>query len=245
MGKALAETFPEARRVFEEADDALGFSLSKLCFEGPEDDLKLTENTQPALVTMSTAAFAVLSNQGLQPRYVAGHSLGEYSALVRGIAAFRRCVRLVRKRGQYMQEAVRQGVGAMAALLKLPPDALDQLLAEAAQGESRHRREPQFPRSSGHRRTRGAVNRAMELGQDRRRETGHRAACQRSVPLPLDGTAPKPASRPIWTPLPSRTCGCPDQQLASRAKFVLVPKAREGLYHQVPNPVRWSDSCCT
>src|SRR5438270_2912726 len=107
MGKALADTYPVARRLFEEADEALGFSISRLCFEGPEDQLKLTENTQPALLTVSIAAFAVLSDKGLAPDYVAGHSLGEYSALVAaGGLPFADAVRLVRQRGRYMQEAV-------------------------------------------------------------------------------------------------------------------------------------------
>src|SRR5262245_8838909 len=107
MGKALAEAFPAARHIFEQADDALGFSISRLCFDGPADQLKLTENTQPALLTVSTAAFAVLRERGVSPDYVAGHSLGEYSALVAaGSLDFSAAVRLVRKRGQYMQEAV-------------------------------------------------------------------------------------------------------------------------------------------
>src|SRR5580704_14654658 len=112
MGKALADTYPSARRVFEEADDALGFPLSRLCFEGPEDQLKLTENTQPALLTVSVAAHAVLRSRGVTTDYVAGHSLGEYSALVAaGSLDFAAALRLVRKRGRYMQEAVPPGVG--------------------------------------------------------------------------------------------------------------------------------------
>src|SRR5579872_3025346 len=119
MGKSLAEGFPEAARVFETADEALGFSISKLCFEGPEDQLKLTENTQPALLAVSTAAAAVLAKLGIRPDYVAGHSLGEYSALVAaGALDFGDALRLVRQRGRYMQDAVPAGVGAMAALLK-------------------------------------------------------------------------------------------------------------------------------
>src|SRR6476661_8097686 len=136
MGKALAAEFPSAARVFEAADRALGFEISKLCFEGPEDALKLTENTQPALLTVSIAALSVLREKGVQPDYVAGHSLGEYSALVAaGSLEFADAVRLVRKRGQYMQSAVPAGVGAMAAILKLPEGKLDAVLAEAAQGE--------------------------------------------------------------------------------------------------------------
>src|SRR5579872_4630299 len=136
MGKSLAEGFPEAARVFETADEALGFPLSKLCFEGPEDQLKLTENTQPALLTVSIAAYAALKTRGVTPDFVAGHSLGEYSALVAaGSINFADAVKIVRKRGQYMQEAVPAGVGAMAALLKMPEDKLDAVLAEAAQSE--------------------------------------------------------------------------------------------------------------
>ena len=126
MGKTLADSFPEAARVFQEADEALGFPLSRLCFEGPDDQLKLTENTQPALLTVSIAAHAVLAAKGIAPAYVAGHSLGEYSALVAaGSLRFADAVRLVRKRGQYMQQAVPAGVGAMAALLKLPAGKLE------------------------------------------------------------------------------------------------------------------------
>src|ERR1022692_3828921 len=136
MGKALADTYAAARQVFEEADDALQFSISRICFEGPEDQLKLTENTQPALLTVSAAAFAVLKERGAVPDFVAGHSLGEYSALVAaGSLRFADAVRLVRQRGRYMQEAVPAGVGAMAAILKLPAGKLDALLEQAAQGE--------------------------------------------------------------------------------------------------------------
>src|SRR5438094_950429 len=121
MGKSLADAYPSARRVFEQADDALGFALSRLCFDGPEEELKLTQNTQPALLTVSIAALAVVRENGVAPDYVAGHSLGEYSALVAaGSLPFADAVRLLRKRGQYMQEAVPRGAGAMTALLKLP-----------------------------------------------------------------------------------------------------------------------------
>src|SRR6059058_4070320 len=114
MGKDVAEAYPAARRVFDDIDAALGFPISRLCFEGPEDQLKLTENTQPALLTVSVAASEVLREAGVSPDFVAGHSLGEYSALVAGGSLrFADAVRLVRKRGQYMQEAVPQGVGAM------------------------------------------------------------------------------------------------------------------------------------
>ena len=137
MGKLLAEQYPIARETFERADDALGVSLSRLCFEGPDAELKKTENTQPALLAVSVAAWRVLGEAaGYHAGIVAGHSLGEYSALVAaGALEFEEALRLVRKRGRYMQEAVPLGVGAMAALLKLPAGELDGVLAEAAQGE--------------------------------------------------------------------------------------------------------------
>ena len=178
MGKALAGTYPAARRVFEEADEALGFAISRLCFEGPEDQLKLTENTQPALLTVSIAAFEVLRAEGMAPDYVAGHSLGEYSALVAaGSLRFADAVRLVRKRGQYMQAAVPPGVGAMAAILKLPEGKLDAVLAAAAQGEvvsAANLNSPDQVVIAGHA---GAVNRAAELAKA--------AGARRAVLLPV------------------------------------------------------------
>src|SRR3989304_734928 len=118
MGRALYDSFASARAVFEQADHALGFSISELCFTGSEETLKLTENPQPALLTVSVAAYRLLEEKGLRPDFVAGHSLGEYSALVAaGSLAFEDALRLVRRRGRYMQEAVPPGVGAMAALL--------------------------------------------------------------------------------------------------------------------------------
>src|ERR1700720_3049426 len=136
MGKELAEMYPSAKAVFEEADKALGFSISKICFEGSEEDLKLTANTQPAILTCSIATYRVLEEKGLAPDFVAGHSLGEYSALVAaGSLKFADAVRIVHKRGTYMQEAVPAGQGAMAAVLKLPEGKLEAILEEAAQGQ--------------------------------------------------------------------------------------------------------------
>src|SRR5246127_1763134 len=123
MGKELAEKYPVARHTFEEADDALGYNLSSLCFEGPEDQLRLTEITQPAILTVSVAAWRIVNEKGLKPTFVAGHSLGEYSAHVAaGTLSFADAVRTVRNRGKYMQEAVPVGVGAMAAVLGLGID---------------------------------------------------------------------------------------------------------------------------
>src|SRR3984893_5509259 len=136
MGKDLAERFPLARRTFEEADEALGKKLSQLCFEGPEDQLRLTENTQPAILTVSVAAWRVLEEKGVTPAFVAGHSLGEYSAHVAAqTISFSDAVRTVRNRGKYMQEAVPVGTGAMAAILGMDLDAVAGVCGDAAQGE--------------------------------------------------------------------------------------------------------------
>ena len=134
MGKDLAENFPVARQVFEEADDALGFAISRLCFEGPAEDLQLTENTQPAILTVSVAAFRVLSEAGITaPAFVAGHSLGEYSALVAaGVLSLSDAVRTVRARGHYMQEAVPVGTGAMAAVIGGELSEVERICAEAS-----------------------------------------------------------------------------------------------------------------
>ena len=136
MGRELNDTFDAARDVFREADQVLGFPLSQLCFDGPEDQLKLTENTQPAVLTTSVAAFRVLSTYGVRPDYVAGHSLGEYSALVAaGSLNLRQAAMLVRRRGRYMQEAAPVGVGAMAALLGLNLPAVESVCEKAAEGQ--------------------------------------------------------------------------------------------------------------
>ncbi len=136
MGKELAEMYPSANAVFDEADKALGFSISKMCFEGSEEDLKLTANTQPAILTCSMATYRVLEEKGLAPDFVAGHSLGEYSALVAaGSLKFADAVRLVRKRGNYMQEAVPAGKGAMAAIMGLSPAVVTDVCKRASQGQ--------------------------------------------------------------------------------------------------------------
>src|SRR5918998_1923740 len=137
MGRDLAQNFPAARSVFEEADAALGFALSTLCFEGPEGELQLTENTQPAILAASVAALRAMESEGFpRPDYVAGHSLGEYSALVAaGALSLRDAVRTVRKRGRYMQEAVPVGAGAMAAVLGAELEAVREACEAARQGE--------------------------------------------------------------------------------------------------------------
>ena len=243
MGKSLAEAYPEAANVFDEADLALGFCISKLCFEGPEEALKLTENTQPALLTVSLAAHAVLRAKGVAADFVAGHSLGEYSALVAaGSLQFADAVRLVRKRGQYMQAAVPAGVGAMAALLKMPLEKLAGVLADAAEGEvvtAANLNSPDQIVIAGHA---GAVSRACELAKA--------AGAKRAIILPVSAPFHCPLMKPaqeklkvdldatefrdlIETPLVNNWQG---REIRTGAE------AREGLYQQVPNPVLWSDS---
>ena len=242
MGKNLVDAHGSARRVFEEADEALGFSLSRLCFEGPEADLKLTHNTQPALLSVSIAALAVLRENDLEPDYVAGHSLGEYSALVAaGSVQFAAAVRLVRRRGQYMQEAVAPGVGAMAALFKLPEGNLDAILREAAQGEvvtAANLNSPDQIVIAGHF---GAVNRAVELAKA--------AGARRAVLLPVSA----PFHCPLMKPAQERLAADLNATVFAELRVPLInnwqareihsgAEARQGLYEQVPNSVHWMDS---
>ena len=238
----MYESFPVARKVFEQADESLGFAISRLCFEGPDEDLRLTANTQPAILTVSIAALAVLAHQGIRAGYVAGHSLGEYSALVAADSlSFPDAVRLVRKRGQYMQEAVPAGVGAMAALLKLPPDRLDPLLAEAAQGEivtaANFNSSDQIV-IAGHA---SAVGRAVELAKS--------AGAKRAILLPVSA----PFHCPLMKPAQQRLAADLDATGFNDLSIPLVnnwqareirsaSEAREGLFEQVPNPVYWTDT---
>jgi [acyl-carrier-protein] S-malonyltransferase len=242
MGRALAESYPAARAVFDEADYVLGFPISRLCFEGPEEQLKLTENAQPALLTVSTAAWSVLKEYGFKPDYVAGHSLGEYSALVAaGALQFADALRLVRNRGRYMQEAVPLGVGAMAALLKLPSENLEGVLSAAAQGEvlsAANFNSPDQVVIAGHA---GAVQRALDLAKA--------AGAKRCVPLPV--SAPfhcalmEPAQRRLKVDLDATAFADLEFPLINnwQARAVTTgAAAREGLYHQVPNSVLWTNT---
>jgi len=242
MGKSLADRFPAAQRVFEEAGDVLGFAISRLCFEGPEDQLKLTENQQPALLTVSVAACAVLRERGPAPDFVAGHSLGEYAALVAaGSLRFGDAVRLVRHRGRYMQEAVPPGIGAMAAILRLPEGKLDQILAEAAQGEVVSAANFNSPDQVVIAGEAAAVERAMALAKA--------AGARRVLPLPV--SAPfhcalmKPAQERLRVNLDATEfadLACPLINNWQARAIRTGAEAREGLYHQVPNPVRWVES---
>jgi [acyl-carrier-protein] S-malonyltransferase len=242
MGKALADSFPAARRVFDEADEALGFPLSQLCFEGPDDQLKLTENTQPALLTVSIAAFEVLREQGWTPGLVAGHSLGEYSALVAaGSLRFADAVKLVRKRGRYMQEAVPPGVGAMAALLKLPEGKLDGILREAAQGQVVSAANLNSPDQVVIAGDTAAVKRAADLAK----AAGARRAVLLPVSAPFHCALMKPAQERLRADLDAtefRNLSCPLVNNWQAREIRSGAEAREGLYQQVPNPVRWTES---
>ncbi len=242
MGKSLADAYPAAAAVFAAADDALGFPLSKLCFEGPEEQLKLTENTQPALLTVSVAAWRVLFELGYRPDFVAGHSLGEYSALVAAESlAFADAVRLVRKRGQYMQAAVPAGVGAMAALLRMPEEALDRVLVEAAQGEvvsAANLNSPDQVVIAGHA---GAVNRAVELAK----AAGAKRAVLLPVSAPFHCVLMQPAQEKLKADLDATTfrdLAVPLINNWQAREIRTGAEAREGLYQQVPNPVRWTET---
>jgi [acyl-carrier-protein] S-malonyltransferase len=240
MGKSLAEKFATARAVFDQADEALGFSLSELCFEGPPEILQLTENMQPALLTVSVAAWRVLDEHNVKADFVAGHSLGEYSALVAaGSLAFADAVRLVRKRGRYMQEAVPVGVGAMAALLKLPAEKLYSILTEASQGEvvaAANYNSPDQVVIAGHA---GAVTRAVELA----RAAGAKVRLL-SVSAPFHCPLMEPAQQRLQADLDATEFRDLTVPLVNgwQARIVRTgDEAREGLYQQVPNPVRWTD----
>jgi [acyl-carrier-protein] S-malonyltransferase len=242
MGGTLAESFPEARQVFEEADAALDFAISRLCFEGPEQDLKLTENTQPALLTVAVAAYRVLDRHGLRPDYVAGHSLGEYAALVAaGALDFSDAVRLVRKRGRFMQEAAPPGVGAMAAILKLPLESLEAVLREAAQGEvvaAANFNSPGQIVIAGHA---GAVQRASVLAKA--------AGARRIVPLHVSAPFHCPLMQPAQQGMAPELAAVKFSDLRiplidnwQAREIRTAAEARESLLEQIPNPVRWTQT---
>jgi [acyl-carrier-protein] S-malonyltransferase len=242
MGKLLAEQYPSAQRAFEEADSALGFPLSRLCFEGLGEELKKTENTQPALLAVSIAAYRVLAELGIRPRIVAGHSLGEYSALVAADSLdFGDALRLVRKRGRYMQEAVPQGLGAMAAVLKLPDGKLDAILEEAAQGEivsAANLNSPDQVVIAGHA---NAVGRAMELAK----AAGAKRAILLHVSAPFHCALMRPAQQRLKADLdatPFRDLSFPLINNWRAREITTAEDASHGLYEQIPNPVRWTDT---
>jgi [acyl-carrier-protein] S-malonyltransferase len=246
MGKELAENYAVARRTFEEADEALGYKLSELCFAGPEEKLKLTEITQPAILTVSVAAWRVLQEKGLKPDlvadYVAGHSLGEYSAHVAaGTLAFTDAVRTVRNRGRYMQEAVPVGVGAMAAILGMPANQVSEIAAEAAQGEvcqAANINSPEQIVISGHA---GAVERAIKLAHAR----GAKKAVHLPVSAPFHCSLMQPAQDRLAEDLRQLSFQNPSCAVVSNVDAALVTSAqaaREALIRQVTGTVRWAPS---
>ncbi|MFB3126025.1 MAG: ACP S-malonyltransferase [Candidatus Acidiferrales bacterium] len=242
MGKELAEQFPAARAVFDQADQALGFPLSKLCFEGPEEDLKLTANTQSAILTTSVAAYRVLEEQGIAPDYVAGHSLGEYSALVAsGCLSLPEAVVTVRNRGTYMQEAVPAGQGAMAALLGLPLPEVQQVCEQAAQGQvvvPANLNSPGQIVISGHKE---AVERAAQAAKD----AGAKRAVLLPVSAPFHSSLLQPAAARLESDFQRIRFGGLSIPLVTNvdAEVIETPQAaRDALLRQVPAPVRWEES---
>jgi [acyl-carrier-protein] S-malonyltransferase len=239
MGKSLSETFPESRAVFEAADRALGASLSRLCFDGPEDDLKLTENTQPALLATSVAALRALESRGVKAEGVAGHSLGEYSAIVAAKALnFDDAVRAVRLRGRYMQEAVPVGKGAMAAILMLDAARVEEACAEAAQGEIVSPANLNCPGQIVIAGETAAVDRAIAGCTAR----GARRAIKLAVSAPFHCALMKPAEVRLQSDLQSvafLTASIPVYRNVDGAPQTSAEALRDGLVRQVSLPVQW------
>jgi [acyl-carrier-protein] S-malonyltransferase len=243
MGKDVAEQFPAARRVFEEIDDALGFSISQICFEGPEEQLKLTENTQPALLAVSAALHAVLEEHGATRRdLVAGHSLGEYSAIVSvgGLTA-PAAAKIVRARGQFMQEAVPVGQGGMAALIGPTVDEVRAICEEAAEGDILSVANINAPGQIVIAGTRGAIERAIDVAKKR--------GVRRALPLPVSA----PFHCELMTPAAERLEPVLDAAdfhdlwvaLVSNVDASPIGTAtavRNALLRQVASPVRWVES---
>lgn len=241
MGRALAEQFPECRQVFDEADGALGDSLSDLIFNGPADSLTLTENTQPAILTISVAAYRLLSSRGFEPAMMAGHSLGEYSAHVAaGTMTFVDAVRIVRNRGRYMQEAVPVGTGAMAAILGLDSTVVAQACAEVADGEVVSAANLNAPGQVVIAGSAAAVDRAI----DRAKALGARRAIPLQVSAPFHCALMKPAEERLAPELRGLTVQAPRVPVV--ANVDAQPKttgssAVDALIRQVSAPVRWED----
>ena len=242
MGRDLAENFAESKAAFDEADAAAGFPLSKLCFEGTEEELKHTENTQPAILAVSIAAWRALEGKGVMPDYAAGHSLGEYSAIVAaGGLNFGPAVQIVRKRGRYMQEAVPAGVGAMAAILGLSPTDVAEVCKKASQGEvvsPANLNSPEQTVVSGHA---GAVKRSVEIAS----QSGAKRAVMLSVSAPFHCSLMRPAQEHLEQDLRAAEF--------SKLNFPVITNAdaeaetsghetRDSLIRQVTAPVRWFDS---
>lgn len=242
MGRAFAETIPAARQVFEAADRALGFDLSRLCFEGPEEELRLTANTQPAIMAVSVAALCALEARNVRPDYVAGHSLGEYSALVAaGALRLDDALRLVRRRGVLMQEAVPEGVGAMAAILGCAVEDVKIICEESsARGvcAPANVNSPNQTVIAGHR---PAVEYAVELARQR----GARRTVMLAVSAPFHCELMKPAAEKLRPAIAEVEFGDLSVPLVTNADANLITsgcEAKDALLRQVASPVRWSES---
>ncbi|HKO44280.1 MAG TPA: ACP S-malonyltransferase [Pyrinomonadaceae bacterium] len=243
MGKNLVENFPVAKLLFEEANDALRFSISKLCFEGSVEDLQLTENTQPAILTTSAAVFRTMQSEGFpKPDYVAGHSLGEYSALFSASAlTIEAAVRTVRSRGRYMQEAVPVGTGAMAAVIGGDLKTIEQTCAEAAKHQVCAPANINAPNQvviAGHSE---AVDRASELLKER----GAKRVVKLNVSAPFHCELMKPAQERLEADLESVAFQDLATPLVTNVDAVEIEKgdvAKQSLVRQVTAPVRWLQS---
>jgi len=242
MGKNLADRFPVARQTFVEADETLAMKLSQLCFEGPEDQLRLTENTQPAILAVSVAAWRVLDEKGIKPAFVAGHSLGEYSAQVAaGTLSFTDAVCAVRNRGRYMQEAVPVGTGSMAAIVGMDLDTIVTVCADASQGEvcePANINSPDQVVISGHA---GAIERAVKLAEQR----GAKRAKLLPVSAPFHCSLMKPAQDRLSLDLEALNFSPPQIPVIANVYAKPVEDAvssREALIRQVTGSVKWSES---
>ena len=242
MGRELAGNHPEARAVFDEADKVLGFSISDLCFNGSEEALKLTANTQPAILTCSVAAYRVLQQAGIEPAFVAGHSLGEYSALVAaGGLEFSDAVRLVRQRGEYMQSAVPEGVGAMAAILGLAPAQVAGICRQASNGQVVSPANLNSPEQTVISGNAEAVKRAVELAS----AGGAKRAVMLPVSAPFHSSLMQPAAVQLEADLRTTPFHSLRVPLVNNADAEIISdgdEAREGLIRQVTLPVRWEES---
>ena len=243
MGKDLFDNFAASREVFEEADNVLGFPLSEMCFAGAAEDLALTANTQPAILTTSVAAFRAMESEGFpMPDFVAGHSLGEYSALVAaGAIEFSDAVRTVRKRGQYMQEAVPVGVGAMAAILGLDLQAVETACAEAANGEICSPANINSPSQIVIAGNSSAVDRAIEILKER----GAKRAIKLNVSAPFHCDLMKPAQEKLERDLAGieyRDLKFPIIENVTAEANSQGARVKTALTEQVSKPVRWAES---
>jgi [acyl-carrier-protein] S-malonyltransferase len=256
MGRDLYYTFPTARAVFDEADEALGFALSKLIFEGPEDKLKLTEHTQPAILTVSVAAARVLAEKGIQPAFSAGHSLGEYSAHVAGgTLSFADAVCTVRSRGRYMQQAVPLGEGAMAAILGLSAPLISEICSQVSDELTPLPTTPEAQNFSPKTAIVSPANLnspdqtvisgaagAVQLAADRCKEAGAKRTVMLQVSAPFHCALMQPAQDALAKDLESIVFNDPIVPIAANVDARLItrgPDSRDCLIRQVTGPVRW------